>query len=148
MTALNHALTGALIGLSVHNPAIALPAALVSHLVCDAIPHFGSNDKDLIKKRKFVRYLLVDAALCALLVLLLVLARPSYWWLAAICAFVAASPDFLSIRRFVAVRRGKRFVANTLESFLKKIQWFERPIGAVVEVVWFVGAVALLSAFL
>ena len=61
---------------------------------------------------------------------------------------VAASPDFLSIRRFVAVRRGKRFVYNKLELFLKKIQWFERPIGAIVEVVWFVGAVVLLSAFL
>ena len=148
MTALNHSLTGALIGLSIHNPAIALPAALVSHLVCDAMPHFGSNDKDLIKKRKFAYYLLADAALCCLLVMLLTLTRPSYWWLAAVCALVAASPDFLSIRRFVAVRRGKRFVYNKLELFLKKIQWFERPIGAIVEVVWFVGAVVLLSAFL
>lgn len=148
MTATNHALTGAIIGLSLHNPWLAVPAALASHLVCDAIPHFGSNDKDLIKKRSFVHYLVVDAALCGVLVILLALTHVSWWWLGALCAFAAAAPDFLSIRRFVLVRRGKKFAYTKLEWFLKQIQWFERPSGAVVELAWFVVAVTILSALL
>jgi hypothetical protein len=148
MTATNHALTGAIIGLTVHNPWLAVPAALVSHLVCDVIPHFGSADKNILKKRRFVNYLFVDAFLCGLLVVLLALTHPAYWWLGAVCAFVAASPDFLSIRRFVTVRRGKKFVYTKLERFLKQIQWFERPIGAVVEVAWLVGCLTVLSAII
>jgi hypothetical protein len=147
MTATNHALTGAIIGLVIQNPVIALPAALASHLICDAIPHFGSN-KDWIAKNSFALYLLIEAFICGLLVLLLFVTQPANWLLAAMCAFVAASPDFLSIRAYVAARQGKPFTPNLLERFLKKIQWFERPIGAAVEAAWFVAGVTILSVFL
>jgi hypothetical protein len=147
MTATNHALTGAVIGLVIQNPLAAIPAALLSHLVCDAIPHFGGI-KDWISQNSFVAYLVMEAFVCWLLVLLLFLTHPVDWWLAAVCAFVAASPDFISIRAFVAARRHKKFVPNALERFLKSIQWFERPIGALVEVAWFAAAATILSVFL
>lgn len=147
MTATNHALTGAVIGLMVHNPVVAIPAALLSHLLCDAIPHFGGI-KDWIGQNSFAAYLVVEAAMCGLLVLLLFMAHPAHWLLAAACAFVAASPDFISIRAFVAARRHQKFVPNVLERFLKAIQWFERPIGAAVEVAWFIAGVVILSVFL
>ncbi len=148
MIATNHALTGALIGLTVHNPLIALPAAIASHLICDAIPHYGRQAEDAITTRGFAIYLVVDAFFCGVLVLVLALSNAAYWPLAAVCAFLAASPDFLSIPKFVAARRGQIFTPNQLETFLKNIQWFERPIGAFVEAAWLVGAVALLSVII
>jgi hypothetical protein len=148
VTATNHALTGALIGLTVHNPWLALPAALLSHLVCDIIPHFGVDASDAwVKTARFTRYLLLDFAGCVVLVMILAMLRPEYWLLASICAFVATSPDLLWIRKFVLLRKGKQFERNLLEAFLGNIQWFQRPIGALVEAVWFVGAVVLLWQF-
>ena len=106
MRAINHALTGAVIGLTVHNPAVALPAALVSHLVCDAIPHHGSAAKDAITSRWFAYSLVIDALLCGALVFVLYLSGTNYWLLASVCAFLAASPDFLSVRKYVASLQG------------------------------------------
>ena len=44
MTATNHALSGALIGLAVMQPILALPLAFVSHFMLDAVPHFGFDE--------------------------------------------------------------------------------------------------------
>jgi hypothetical protein len=147
MTATNHALTGALIGLTVHNPWISLPAALLSHIVCDSIPHFG-REKDWLKKSSFTHYLMLDAALCILLVALLFAFQPAYWALAAVCAFVATSPDLLWIRQFMLVRSGRQYSPNVVERFLGWIQWFQRPIGALIELAWFAGIGILLWQFL
>jgi hypothetical protein len=147
MTATNHALTGAIIGLAVPNPVLALPMAVVSHLVCDALPHFGLS-KDWVASKAFSIYLVIDAALCGLLVVILFASGTPNWMLASVCAFVAASPDFISIRKFISAHRGRVFRPNSLERFLKKIQWFERPIGAAVEVAWLVAGVIVLSVFL
>jgi hypothetical protein len=148
MTATNHALTGALIGLSVHNPWLALPAALVSHLICDIIPHFGIKDKEWIRSRNFLGMLAVDILLCIVLVAVLFTAGPANWLLAAICAFVATSPDLLWIREFVLVRQRKVYKPFWLERFLVWIQWFQKPIGAYIEAAWFIGTVTLLWQFL
>jgi hypothetical protein len=45
MTATAHALVSGAIAASVHNPTLALPLALASHYVMDAVPHwdFGTN---------------------------------------------------------------------------------------------------------
>lgn len=146
MTATNHALTGAIIGLTVHNPALALPLALLSHYLLDALPHFRPNlpDEILLKTKGFKLYLLGEATLCFLIVLTLFLIQPAYWWLGAICAFVAAAPDLISIGRFRRVISDKPAKTNWYSRFAHKIQWFERPIGAVVEIVWFVCAVFIL----
>lgn len=148
MTATNHALTGALIGLTVHNPWIALPAAFCSHIICDIIPHFGVSNEYWLRSKSFARYLLTDAALCVLLVLSLAIFQPSFWLLAAVCAFVATSPDLLWIRKFVFARARRTFQAGRLEAFLSNIQWFQRPIGGFVELAWFGAATVLLWQFL
>jgi hypothetical protein len=147
MTATNHALTGALIGLAVHNPWIALPAALCSHIICDIIPHFGM-DTEWIRSRSFSWMLTIDALLCLLLVAILFITGPPSWLLGAICAFVATSPDLLWVRQFMLVRQKKIYKPFWLERFLGWIQWFQKPVGAYVEVAWFVGAVTLLWQFL
>jgi hypothetical protein len=148
--AINHALTGAIIGLTVTEPLIAVPLAVASHYVCDAIPHYGANlpnDQEL-RSKLFRNLLYIDTVLCFVLVIVLAVWQPAYWLLAAICAFAAAAPDWLSFNRYWAVRRHRVWHNNNVYyRFAKGIQWFERPIGAVVEVAWFTGCIALLLPF-
>lgn len=149
MTATNHAVTGALIGLLIGQPAIALPAAFLSHFVMDGLPHYGSSDS--LASVKFKVMLLLDAGACVALVLLLVASHPAHWLLAATCAFLAASPDFLWIRKFAQAHKmpARPYRPNRLENWLgPRLQWFQRPIGAFVELAWLVGTGLLLSAFL
>ena len=149
MTATNHALTGSIIGLTIHNPWLALPAAVVSHFVCDALPHFGNN-KYFTGSAAFARLLLADAILCGLLVLSLSIFQPKYWLLAVACALFAASPDFMWINQFRRARAGlgEPQQKPVLLKFHAAIQWFERPIGAVVEAAWATGALILLKLYI
>ena len=150
MRAINHALTGAVIGLTITEPLIAVPAAVVSHYVCDMIPHFGLNqpmDREL-RSKPFRNLLYLDAVLCLGLVGVLAALRPQHWLLAAVCAFAAAAPDLMSFNRYQAVLRHRPWHGNVYSRFAHGIQWFERPVGAVVEVAWFAAAIALLWPFL
>ena len=145
MTATNHALTGAIIGLAVASP-LALPLAFVSHYLMDMIPHFGwpLPEKQNLKSNIFRNYLIAEALLCFLVVLVLFTVQPANWFLASICAFLAAMPDMFSYGRYKNVRNNIEHKRNLYERFASKIQWFERPIGAVVEVAWFACAVVIL----
>lgn len=150
MTATNHALTGALIGLVVGNPLIALPAALLSHFVCDVIPHYGPDmdDATWLKSKQFKRFLSIDATLCVLLVAYLGVQRPAHWLLAAICAFLATSPDLLWLGKFLRLNKGNNQGSpNWFLRFARDIQWFQRPLGAVVEAAWFIAGIVLLQAW-
>ena len=147
MRAINHALTGAIIGLSIEQPAIALPLAFASHYVLDAIPHFdlyGDRTNRWLKQKSFRVLLGVDALLCAALVAILVVSKPHNWLVAIMCAFLGALPDAFSFLRYKHVNDGQVHHANRYERFASKIQWFERPIGWVVEVAWFIGAIIVL----
>jgi hypothetical protein len=149
MTATNHAVTGALIGLAIGQPFIAIPAAFLSHFVCDAIPHYG-NEKAQIWSLSFKRYLIADASLCVALVIVLAIQHPIHWLLAAVCAFLATSPDLLWIRKFTyAVRTHRTRKLSKLDRLLGSdgIQWFQRPIGAVVEVAWLIAGLTILSIY-
>src|SRR5690349_8668030 len=109
MIATNHALTGALIGLSIANPAIAVPAALLSHFACDALPHYGDDSPSTLRSKRFALQLLIDASLCGVLVGVLAVTQPANWLLAAICAFIAAAPDFAWLPGYIRVRKGRPF---------------------------------------
>lgn len=146
MTATNHALTGAVIGLVVASP-VAVVLALLSHYVLDVIPHYGSAEPESarLKSSLFRNYLFVEAFLCFLIVVSLAVRQPVHWQLAAVCAFAAASPDLLSIKRYLTVRAGKAWKPTGYFRFASGIQWFERPIGAVVEAAWAVFMLVLLA---
>ena len=150
MRATNHALTGAIIGLTIGEPLIALPAALVSHFVCDVIPHHGSQENNTagLRSKLFRNTLYADAVLCLVLVLVLALRHPRHWLLAAVCAFLAASPDLLFVDRYWKAIHHQPWKPSAFVKWTMDIQWFQRPIGAVVEVAWFVAAVVLLLPFL
>lgn len=109
MTAPNHAITGALIGLSIPTLWIAIPLAIASHFVLDALPHYdvpGETDEGRINSKQFVYVQLLGGfMLCLLLVMALWVFHPEHWLGAAVCAFAAASPDLLSIPRFISVKQ-------------------------------------------
>lgn len=151
MTATNHALTGAAVGFLIGNPAVALPAALASHYVCDALPHFGVTAKykrRLLRSNAFRNYLLLEALICLGLVLVLAALRPAHWSLAALCAFAAAAPDLLSYNRYSKSRQRKAWRPGIYSRFAHGIQWFERPIGAAVEIAWAVAALSIVWPFI
>jgi hypothetical protein len=152
MTATNHALTGAIIGLAVHNPLIALPAAVLSHFVCDAIPHFDKSpavdNKTWMKSNTFKNLLIIDAGMCVALVIVLLHVSPMHWFIASVCAFLATSPDLLWINMFIKANENKPWKTNKLLRFASRIQWFARPIGGVVEVCWFVAAILVIRAII
>ncbi len=145
MRAINHSLTGALIGLSVVNPLIAIPVAFFSHYLLDVIPHFS---KEKIDSLEFDIFLIIDALLCFILVIFLIINRPLSWQLAIACAFIAASPDFLSINHYLKEKRNKPWKAGLYSRFASKIQWFEKPIGIVVEIVWLLAFTFCISFFI
>jgi hypothetical protein len=154
MRAINHALTGAIIGLVIGEPLAAIPVAFLSHYIMDVIPHHGEGDtgeKAKLKwlRSKLFRYLIyADALLCGLLVLVLAISQPAHWLLAAICAFAAASPDLFSFNRYRKTLSKKEWEAGWYSNFASNIQWFERPIGAFVEIAWLAAAIVILFPIL
>ncbi|HSX47333.1 MAG TPA: hypothetical protein VLF63_01020 [Patescibacteria group bacterium] len=144
MTATNHALTGTAIGLLVSEPLLAIPIAFISHYVCDAIPHFGISGKDFVTSSKFKKLLIAEAAICFLIVLSLFILKPQHWLVAIFCAFLAASPDLLSINRFRRINNNLKWQPNIYSRFSQAIQWFEKPIGSIVELTWLISAIIII----
>ncbi len=149
MTATNHSLTGAIIAASIVNPFVALPLALLSHFVLDATPHFGKG-LEFLATKAFKRMLVLDALLCFGLVVVLAVSGVHRWWIIALGAFIAASPDLflLNLFRYARAHRLSDWHPNLYTRFAAKIQWFERPIGAAVEVVYAIAAVIVLVKIL
>jgi len=154
MTAPNHALTGALIGLSISNPELALPLAFLSHFVCDAIPHYDPPGKNLEVRMKysnrFDHELVWHFLICVLIIGVLALFQPKNWILAAVCAFMAASPDLFWIPRYIQVKRtGKDTkLTNPFLRFHSGIQWKTGPKFIWLEAVWFVVFSSLIATHL
>lgn len=141
MRAINHALTGATIGLVVANPVLAVSAALASHFVLDAVPHYGSKPGTL-QSRWFAAGLALDALLCVLLVVFLAdnlyAVNNPEWLIVSACAFMATAPDLLWIPMYLRSLRQQPEPSHTwFMKFAKRIQWCEKPSGAIVELAWF-----------
>lgn len=151
MTAPNHALTGALIGLTIHEPALAAPLAFLSHFACDAIPHYdppGEGNQERLGSPRFIRELIISAFICLGIVACLALTRPHDWLLASVCAFLAASPDLFWMPRFIhRLRTGKdRPPRGWFLHFHSWIQWRTGPDLWWLETIWFVVFGALVAA--
>ena len=145
MTATNHVLTGALIAAAVHNPLIALPAAFTSHFVLDALPHFGAKWIKL-DSVYFKTYLLGDMTTALLCLLLLLSLQPTHVWVILAGGVLGASPDLMWFHNFLAVNLHKPVVVpGVIRRFHARIQWYERPLGAIVEVGWCLTMLTLLK---
>lgn len=141
MTASNHALTGAVIALTIKQPALALPLAFLSHFVLDALPHFGW-DSDIFKRNQsklFWTVLVVDILLLFTSFILITLETQIISRATIIISMVLAiSPDFAWVYRwFQEIKTRQHAPGNFTSKFHSRIQWCERPWGIVVEVAWF-----------
>lgn len=124
MTGFNHAAVGGFIGKFLPLP-IALPLALASHFVLDALPHYGIPHNrrngwvwrlittfDFFFSWGFLGYILLSR----------------HDWAMFACGVIAASPDFIWVARIV---RTRSFDLSTNTSHFTKwharIQHYERP---------------------
>jgi hypothetical protein len=137
MTATNHAVTGAFIGIAIANP-LAIPLAFASHFLLDALPHFGYPGK-LLHSHRIKIALLIDASMLMVvsIILLLNVRDPL---LILLCMLAAILPDVISSQRYIReLRSGKRETTNIplFGRFHSAIQWCERSWGWIPEIVWF-----------
>lgn len=128
MTGLNHVLTGTAIALAVRQPWLVAPIALASHFVLDATPHF---DHEVYRygSKFFAPIMITDGVLCVASVLAVMFAVPSLAAAIVVGAFFAILPDFFWLYYYTHGRPQWWFFR-----FHSKIQWFERPPGALVEI--------------
>jgi hypothetical protein len=150
MTATNHGLAGAVIGLSLTAPAIALPVALLSHFVLDSVPHFGGIEfyKSPKQRRIFHSYLIIDAILLLGLIGFLIIS--SAGWLALACLFLAGCPDFVQAYKYLFDKQFRIMPTQNhwFTRFHKKIQWSETPQGLLVEIPLMIALFALVTNLL
>ncbi|MDQ3123957.1 MAG: hypothetical protein M3Q14_04735 [bacterium] len=137
MIGTNHFLSGAVIGLSVSQPVLALPLAFLSHFVLDMVPHFGFEGwgDNALKRKYFVFWTVVKLDIIFLTIALIFLAM-NREWLAIGAGVIAVSPDFSWIYRFIYKQNFGRLPIpprNKYDSFHKRIQWYEKLPGAIPE---------------
>ncbi len=94
MTATNHFLIGVSISLVVKQPLLALPLAFISHLVADALPHFGGK----LPLSTLRNVWIFDAVILSTVLL----ATWKYFgFFSVLTGFVATSPDLVWVYKFV-----------------------------------------------
>lgn len=141
MTGFAHAITGAAIGLALRNPWLVVPAALLSHFVLDALPHFHHHSFGDSSRRPWSASLRRMIALDATLVLASIVAmltQPHLRGAILLGITSAMLPDLLWPLRGAVAR---------LESFFRlhqAIQWAEKPWGVWVEAPYCLLMLALL----
>lgn len=148
MTGFNHGITGAVIAITVKNPAVAVPLSFISHYFQDLIPHWDygvsrqADKKGTFFTRRFNLTLLADFFLSVTLMVVLALLFPAYKWLIWICMVAAASPDlvwaYYRLYREHVKKQKSRY--DPLSSLHRKIQWSQTPAGVFVEATWFLVA--------
>ena len=152
----NHVLTGTFLGLSIDNPAILFPAGVASHLAMDMVPHFGFTYSIFADGRKgfqdlgFIIVGGLDFAVATSVVIGFCLARPDRAGHILIGALGAALPDLTYIPAIIFGERVYRWfpwLKRLIFGFLAPIQWFEKPIGLMTEVVWLALITTLLRYF-
>jgi hypothetical protein len=140
MTGLNHAATGALVAAAIDKPILALPAALLSHFVVDAIPHWNYQLSGGVRDRQKV--MIIDLVLSLALLVALATTVQATPWVIIVGGLLAILPDTMWLRYFLTGRPAitgspKRFI-NKLRRFHMWIQWSETPrAGLIVEAIWF-----------
>lgn len=145
MTGVNHALTGSLIGGVISQPLLAIPLAFASHFALDAVPHFGQDPGK--RDWKFKSVLVFDGIA---LTIGAVIALMTENYFPALTAFIAISPDFVWISRYVFREKWGKVdpgPKNKFSQWHSSIQKYEREWGILVEVVYFLLLVYLNTRF-
>jgi hypothetical protein len=139
MTGLNHALTGALVAASINEPLLALPAALLSHFVIDAIPHWNYEPGPRIASRQVLMF--ADLVLSLALLLILALTVDANPYIVILGGLLGILPDTMWLRYFLtgrpSITGSPKRIINRIRKLHFWIQWSETPKGIFVELLWF-----------
>ena len=144
MTGLSHAVTGVFLVVAIKEPAVALPAAFLSHFVIDALPHY--DHKDLMPKPGLYKTVLISDAVLSIGVLMffvLTLNEPA--WLIFAGGLLGIAPDLMWFPAVVEGKvapKNKNNILHLIRRFHAWIQWYEGPKGLYVEAVWIILMVA------
>lgn len=130
MIGLNHALTGAAIGLAVQRPLLVIPLAFASHFLLDMLPHFGGHVYQWGHKT-FTKIIAVDGIATATAIILIILIAPALAASVLLGVFFAMLPDALLVHYYTTGKKPHWF-----HNFHLKIQWYERPPGLLIEAVY------------
>lgn len=144
MTGFSHTTTGVVIALSIHHPALALPLALLSHFVLDALPHYGNATLDGTDKF-FRRFIIADAIAGFGIAIVMMLLIPEKWLAIALCGALATIPDLMWLPNHIRqVKNLESKPHNRLMHWHQSIQ-FEHPVwGVAAEAMWVTAMVAFL----
>lgn len=149
MTALNHAVTGSIIGFILSNPFLALIFAFLSHFILDMIPHFGNkSNKNWIKTKTFRYFLIIDIFLTIDYGLLILFIHPDHYILSFWCAFIATSPDLAYLKGFIYSLRNKVYKPGRIVQLFAKIQQSESYYGIIIELTYLFGALNIANIYL
>ncbi|MBX4188564.1 hypothetical protein KW792_00495 [Candidatus Saccharibacteria bacterium] len=141
MTITNHAVTGALVAAAIDRPLIALPAALLSHFLIDALPHWDYYK--LAKTKKGKRALVsIDALLAFGLLSILALSVNAAPWIIFLGGCLGILPDVMWARFILhgkpSITGNRGSLINTIRRYHINIQWLEtnKIAGLYAEVIW------------
>jgi hypothetical protein len=146
MTGTNHGMTGAVIALTVKNPAIAIPLSFASHFAQDILPHWDygvSRDQNQSGKfftRRFNIFLAADFLIAVTIMVVLAFIFPSLKWIIWACMIAAASPDLMwaYYRLYLEHHKQQKPKHGWLAKFHIQVQWSQTAAGLITEVAWFI----------
>ena len=144
MTATNHALTGAVVALSVKQPFLAVLLAFLSHFALDAVPHFGVPPGSF-ELRKYAKFLVADFSTLFLSVILIAVIYADNFWVILLCMATAAAPDAFWWKYRKNLEEDSKEGVDAINRFHWWIQWKEFPQGIFVELAWLVFLISLMA---
>ena len=130
MIGFNHALTGGLLAKYLPLP-VALPLALASHFILDALPHYGMPHKKRDNSKFWKIFFTVDA-FATLAIALYTISQHRYAMFFG--GLFGVMPDFIWVGK--VIRTGSFSLDDNQNWFTKwhaKIQRYERPWGLWIE---------------
>lgn len=146
MTAVNHVATGAVTALAIKVPELAIPLALLSHYICDAIPHFGIHEDDHIRRNTHWLFKAVTAfSIISMLGMLVFLPYYERTMVSPItvltCMIAAILPDIAWVPLYIQERKTKQEKPlGRFNQLHQAIQWYEKPLGLTIETGWLLTA--------
>jgi len=133
MIGLNHALTGAAIGIIVRKPMLVVPLAFASHFLLDAIPHFGGHQLYTWGNKQFKRIIIADGLACFSIISIIILISPALTLPVLLGVAFAMLPDGALVHYYL-----KKPLKNWFHNFHLKLQWYEKPNGIIIEAIYLV----------
>lgn len=132
MQAINHAAFGSLIAVTFTEPILAVPLALGSHFLMDAIPHYGNDPRAPRGSKFYYAKILADTLATIVILIFFISLHPVSTTLIIVCAVVAIMPDFLWPLALHIKQKGPLW---SFFRFHKLIQRESRS-GIFIELVW------------